>query len=51
MFGLGKTFKHNFAFVFVHECEKVPFKKNSRGFHAQWCLTMGYEVDQFIEYK
>lgn len=27
MFGLGKTFKHNFAFVFVHEYEKVPFKK------------------------
>jgi hypothetical protein len=22
-----KAFKHNFAFVFVHECEKVPFKK------------------------
>jgi hypothetical protein len=27
MFGSGKTFKHNFAFVFVHEGEKVPLKK------------------------
>jgi len=32
MFGLGKTFKHNFAFVFVHECEKVPLKQNQEDF-------------------
>jgi hypothetical protein len=32
MFGLGKTSKHDFTFVFVHECERVPFKKNQEGF-------------------
>ncbi len=28
MFGLVKTSKHNFAFVFVHKCERVSFKNN-----------------------
>ncbi len=29
MFGLGVNFKLKFAFVFVNECERVPFKKTS----------------------
>jgi hypothetical protein len=30
MFGLEKTFKHNFIFVFVNECERVSFIKKSK---------------------
>ncbi len=26
MFNLGKTFKHNFVFLLVNECERVLFK-------------------------
>jgi hypothetical protein len=32
-FGLRKTSKHNFSFVFVNECERIPFpKKPQEGF-------------------
>jgi hypothetical protein len=41
---LRKTSRHNFAFVFVDECERVSLKKKLRGFHVQWCLVMGYEI-------
>jgi len=30
VFGLGKTSKHNFTFVFVKECERVPLKKKTQ---------------------